>query len=90
VPSRPFSPQRERLVWEPNMTNISAENASLVHMGYVGEMRNLLTVLAGGGVVTPSIEDGVAAVALAHAVVESDGRRINLQTAGESQNVAVN
>lgn len=90
VPGRPFSPQRERLVWEPNMTNISAENASLVHMGYVGEMRNLLTVLAGGGVVTPSIEDGVAAVALAHAVVESDGRRINLQTAGESQNVAVN
>ena len=90
VPGRAFSPDRERLVWEPNMTNISQENASLVHMGYVGEMRNLLSALAAGGTVTPSIEDGLAAVALAHAVVESDGRRINLQNAGAFRNVAVN
>lgn len=89
VPGRAFSPQRERLVWEPNMTNISGENASLVHMGYVGEMRNLAGALAAGLPVTPSIEDGIAAIALAHAVVESDGRRINLQTTGEFRNVAV-
>jgi myo-inositol 2-dehydrogenase / D-chiro-inositol 1-dehydrogenase len=89
APGRPFSPERERLVWEPNMTNISQENASLVHMGYVGEMRNLLSTLAGGGVATPSIEDGIAAIALAHAIVESDGRRINLPNAGEFKNVAV-
>lgn len=79
TPGRLFSPERERLVWEPNMTNISQENASLVHMGYVGEMRSLLSALTGGGKVTPSIDDGIAAVALAHAIVESDGRRIDLR-----------
>lgn len=90
VPGRAFSPQRERLIWEPNMTNISEENASLVHMGYVGEMRNLAAALQAGRPVTPSIEDGIAALDLAHAIVESDGRRINLRNAGEFQNVAVN
>lgn len=89
VAGRVFSPQRERLVWEPNMTNISAENASLVHMGYVGEMRNLANALTAGLPVTPSIEDGIAALALAHAIVESDGRRMNLQSTGELRNVAV-
>lgn len=89
APGRSFSPERERLVWEPNMTNISQENASLVHMGYVGEMRNLLNVFAGGATATPSIEDGIAAVALAHAVVESNGRRISLQNTGGFENVAV-
>jgi myo-inositol 2-dehydrogenase / D-chiro-inositol 1-dehydrogenase len=83
VPGRAFSPQRERLVWEPNMTNISAENASLVHMGYVGEMRNLAGAIVSGLPVTPSIDDAIAALALAHAVVESDGRQINLQNEGE-------
>lgn len=89
VPGRAFSPERERLIWEPNMTNISGENASLVHMGYVGEMRNLAAGLTAGIPVTPSIEDGIAALALAHAVVESDGRRISLQNAGEFRHVAV-
>jgi len=89
VPGRAFSPQRERLVWEPNMTNISQENASLVHMGYVGEMRNLAASLNAGQPVTPSIEDGIAALTLAHAVVESDGRRISLQNAGDFRNVAI-
>lgn len=89
VAGRVFSPQRERLIWEPNMTNISAENASLVHMGYVGEMRNLANALTAGLPVTPSIEDGIAALALAHAIVESDGRRMNLQSTGELRDVAV-
>lgn len=89
VPGRAFSPERERLVWEPNMTNISQENASLVHMGYVGEMRNLAAGLAAGGPVVPSIEDGIAALALAHAVVASDGRRIDLLKTGEFRNVVV-
>ncbi len=89
APGRAFSPERERLIWEPNMTNISGENASLVHMGYVGEMRNLAAGLVAGTPVKPSIEDGIAALALAYAVVESDGRRINLQNAGEFRHVAV-
>ena len=89
VPGRAFSPERERLVWEPNMTNIAQENASLVHMGYVGEMRNFAAGLLSGAAVSPSIADGLSAVALAHAVVASDGRRIDLKTAREYQNVAV-
>jgi myo-inositol 2-dehydrogenase/D-chiro-inositol 1-dehydrogenase len=89
VPGRAFSPQRERLVWEPNMTNISEENASLVHMGYVGEMRSLAAALSAGLPAAPSIEDGIAALALAHAVVESDGRRINLQNSSEFRHDAV-
>lgn len=90
APGRAFSTERERLLWEPNMTNISQENASLVHMGYVGEMRNLAAGLLTGVPVTPSIADGISAVALAHAVVESGGDRINFQNAGEFRNVAVN
>ena len=90
APNRVFSPERERLIWEPNMTNISSENASLVHMGYVGEMRNLAAGLVGGHQVSPSIADGISALALAHAVVESRGNRLNVQNAGEFHNVAVN
>lgn len=89
VPGRAFSAERERLVWEPNMTNISQENASLVHMGYVGEMRNLAAALLAGRPVEPSIEDGVAALTLAHAVIESDGRRIDLSKTGGNSNAAL-
>ena len=89
VPGRSFSPNRERLVWEPNMTNISEENASLVHMGYVGEMRNLASGLTAGQPISPSIADGIAALGLAHAVVASDGRRIDLAARSEFVNVAL-
>lgn len=90
VPGRAFSAERERLVWEPNMTNIAQENASLVHMGYVGEMRNLAAGLLAGQTVSPSIAEGVAALSLAHAIIASDGRRIELANAREYRNVAVN
>ncbi|WP_084731401.1 Gfo/Idh/MocA family protein [Microvirga vignae] len=87
VPGRAFSTERERLVWEPNMTNISAENSSLVHMGYVGEMRNLSRALLGNQPISPSIDDGIAAIALAYGVVESDGKRINVSNGNEKSYV---
>src|SRR3546814_19680576 len=65
-----------RVVWEPNMTNISAENSSLVHMGYVGEMRNLADTLGSGRPISPNIDDGIAALPVAHALLESHGRRL--------------
>lgn len=89
VADRGFSTERERLVWEPNMTNISPQNGSLVHMGYVGEMRSLARALLEGEAMSPSIEDGIAALELAHAVIESDGRRIDLRNGIEVCDAAV-
>ncbi|WP_164730417.1 Gfo/Idh/MocA family protein [Pelagibacterium montanilacus] len=76
---RPFDPDTERQVWEPNMTNISQENASVVHMGYAGEMRNFARALSSGEPISPDIADGVAALDLAHAVLTSDGASVTLQ-----------
>lgn len=78
APGRRFDPETDRVVWEPNMTNISAENSSLVHMGYVGEMRNLAEAFRTGVPVKPDIDDGIAALRLAHAVLESGGERVAL------------
>jgi len=70
---RPFDTGAERLVWAPNMTNISEENSSLVHMGYAGEMRHFAASLIGGTRISPDIGDGIAAISLAHAVLASNG-----------------
>ena len=78
VAGRHFDPEHDRVTWEPNMTNISAENSSLVHMGYVGEMRNLAQSLLAGEPLSPNIDNGIAALKLAHAIIESNGRRIDL------------
>jgi myo-inositol 2-dehydrogenase/D-chiro-inositol 1-dehydrogenase len=75
---RRLDPDTDRVVWEPNMTNISAENSSLVHMGYVGEMRNLAAAFGAHVPVKPDIDDGIAALRLAHAVLGSAGDRIAL------------
>lgn len=77
---RAFGIDTDRVMWEPNMTNISAENSSLVHMGYVGEMRNLASSILGGTALDPSIDDGIAALALAHAVLASNGQRVDLSS----------
>ncbi|WP_445503421.1 Gfo/Idh/MocA family protein [Microvirga sp. G4-2] len=75
---RHFDPAADRVVWEPNMTNISPENSSLVHQGYVGEMRHLADMLLSNRPTKPDIDDGIAAVQLAHAIVASNGQRIEL------------
>jgi len=77
-PGRAFGVDRDRVVWEPNMTNISSENSSLVHMGYVGEMRNLADSILGGRPLSPSIDDGILALKLAHAILDSNGRRVDI------------
>lgn len=78
---RPFDPETERLVWEPNMTNISQENSSTIHMGYAGEMRHFAVALATGHAVSPDITDGIAALELAHAVLSSNGVSVELSSA---------
>jgi myo-inositol 2-dehydrogenase / D-chiro-inositol 1-dehydrogenase len=75
---RGFDPASDRVVWEPNMTNISPENSSLVHQGYVGEMRHLADMLLSNKPVKPDIADGIAAVQLAHSIVSSNGQRIEI------------
>lgn len=75
---RRLDPETDRVVWEPNMTNISAENSSLVHMGYVGEMRNLAAAFRPGVPIKPDIDDGIAALRLAYAVLDSGGERVAL------------
>lgn len=77
---RKFGVDTDRVVWEPNMTNISQENSSLVHMGYAGEMRNLANCLLEDRPLSPDIGDGIAALELAHAVLQSGGRRIDLHS----------
>src|SRR5690606_34864930 len=52
-PGRKFGIDTDRVLWEPNMTNISQENSSLVHMGYVGEMRNLAECLLNDRTLSP-------------------------------------
>lgn len=74
---RAFDPATERLIWAPNMTNITDENSSLVHMGYVGEMRNFAAALSQGTAVTPGIADGIAALGLAEALLASDGTPVD-------------
>jgi myo-inositol 2-dehydrogenase/D-chiro-inositol 1-dehydrogenase len=73
---RKLDPGSDRVIWEPNMTNISPENSSLVHQGYVGEMRHLAETLLNKRAVKPDIDDGIAAVQLAHAIVASNGHRV--------------
>lgn len=68
----------DRVMWEPNMTNIAPENSSLVHMGYAGEMANLAESLLAGKPLSPDIDDGIAALELGAAVLASQGDRIEL------------
>lgn len=77
---RAFDPANERLIWAPNMTNITDENSSLVHMGYVGEMRNFAASLTERTAVTPGIAEGIAALGLAEALLASDGSSVDPRT----------
>lgn len=76
---RTLARNEETLVWEPNATVISQENASFAHLGFLGEMRNLADTLLAGGHVQPDIGEGIAALGFAEAILKSEGRLVRLE-----------
>lgn len=83
--ARPMEPGRslhldeETIVWKPNMTVISQENASIAHIGFLGEMRNLADTLLAGKQVDPNIDEGIASLAFAQAILNSNGTLVSLE-----------
>jgi myo-inositol 2-dehydrogenase/D-chiro-inositol 1-dehydrogenase len=75
---RTLALNEETLVWEPNVTVISQENASFAHLGFLGEMRNLADTLLAGGHVQPDIGEGIASLVFAEAILNSEGRLVRL------------
>ena len=77
-PGRSLALDEETLVWEPNGTVISQENGMFAHQGFLGEMRNLAGTLLDGKRVQPDIDEGIASLAFAEAVLKSDGQLVRL------------
>jgi myo-inositol 2-dehydrogenase/D-chiro-inositol 1-dehydrogenase len=75
---RALDQESDSITWVPNMSAISPENWSLAHQGYLEEVRNFADAVLTGAPPRPDISDGIAAIRLAHAIHESNGRPVVL------------